>query len=88
VGALHRVHPAFSAADLKKKRIRKWFFRIYENALEICILLILAPNWMKQVLLGCFGVDLQVKNIACQVCDTFLYSFILFLQMLLIFRNA
>jgi hypothetical protein len=70
----------------KRKRKRIPYFG--ENTLEICILFILAPNWMKQVLLGFFGVYLQVKNIAYQVCDTFLYSFILFLKMLLIFRNA
>jgi hypothetical protein len=86
MGALHWVHSAFSAADLKK--VENSFFRIYENALEICIFLILALNWMKQVFLGFFGVYLQVKNIACQVCDNFLYSFISFLKMLLIFRNA
>jgi hypothetical protein len=49
----------------KRKRKRIPYFS--ENTLEICILLILAPNWMKQVLLGFFGVDLHVKNIACQV---------------------
>jgi hypothetical protein len=31
---------------------------------------------MKQILLCSLGIDLQYKNSACQICDTFMCNFI------------
>jgi hypothetical protein len=31
----------------------------------------MAPKFMKQILADFLGVDLQYKNIACQICETF-----------------
>jgi hypothetical protein len=36
----------------------------------------IAPKLMKQILLWSLLSDLHNKNVACQFCDTFLYSFI------------
>jgi hypothetical protein len=45
-GALHRVHPTFSAADFKGN-LEKWIFRNYVNALENHNLLILTLKMVK-----------------------------------------
>jgi hypothetical protein len=74
-GAQIRRHVAFWVRVFLEKK-KKWFPYFSKNALKICILLIFAPNLVKQILLCFFWVDLQHKNIACWVWDVFLWSFI------------
>jgi hypothetical protein len=73
-------HSARSHLALKStgflKGIGKWFFRNAFNALENHILVKTSPNCIRQILLDSLWVDLQYKNIACQICNTFLCSFI------------
>jgi hypothetical protein len=46
--------------------------RFCSNALEIHKLKNIAPNLLQQMLLCFLVLDLQFKNIACQICDTFI----------------
>jgi hypothetical protein len=70
VGARPRVYPAFVAAVLKGI-FKKLIFRNCENASKIHILKNIAPKIMKPILVDFLGIDLQYKNIVCQLCDTF-----------------
>jgi hypothetical protein len=54
----------------------KCFSRKYKNASKIHISVNLAPKLLKQILLCFLALDISVKNIACQICDTFICSFI------------
>ena len=48
-----------------KKDFKNEFSDFYLNALENVCVLILAPNLLKQILLGSLSPDLHDKNIAC-----------------------
>jgi hypothetical protein len=51
-------------------------FQKMRKASKIHILRFMAPKIVKQILVDFLGVDLWFKNIACWICDTFLWSFI------------
>jgi hypothetical protein len=70
LGASPGVPSVFSSGFLKG--FQKWIFRNYWNALEIHNLKNMAPKFMKQILLWSLWLDIQFKNVACQMCDTFL----------------
>jgi hypothetical protein len=55
---------------------RKWISRKCLNTSKIHILVKLASNLMRPILLGFLWLDLAVKNVASGFCDTFIYSFI------------
>jgi hypothetical protein len=58
------------------KRDLKLISRNSLKASKIYILRFMAPKIVKQILVDFLGVDLWFKNIACWICDTFLWSFI------------
>jgi hypothetical protein len=70
LGALHRVHSAFSMADFLKRNW-KMIFRIYVNALENHNLHILALKIVKQILVDFLGVDLWFKILHVEIATLF-----------------
>jgi hypothetical protein len=50
---------------------KKLISRICENASKNHILRNIAPKLLRQILLCFLSLDLTLKNIVCQICDTF-----------------
>jgi hypothetical protein len=50
---------------------KKLIFRICENASKNHILRNLAPTLLRQILLCFLALDLPLKNMVCQIYDTF-----------------
>jgi hypothetical protein len=59
-------------ASCFEKGLRNAFLEIVKNASKNHISMKIAPNLLKQILLDFLELDLSIKNIACQFCDTFI----------------